>query len=109
MTDDLVFIIASAAGRGQNHRRRAHVARPGTDVFSLNPSGPICGASADFGWSTSVPLKTKVCPRCKATLVERAANALLKRLDNMTTDSFANGGEKDEREALRSALELRTS
>lgn len=35
-----------------------------------------------------------------------AALALLNRLDHMTTESFAHGGEKVEREALRAALGL---
>ena len=33
-----------------------------------------------------------------------AAQDLLKRLDSMTTDDFARGGEKVEREALRAAV-----
>lgn len=36
--------------------------------------------------------------------LEAAAAALLKRLDNMTTEQFANGGERGEREALRALL-----
>lgn len=34
----------------------------------------------------------------------RAARALLARIDNITTDDFMRGGERLEREALRSAL-----
>jgi hypothetical protein len=33
-----------------------------------------------------------------------ASRALLERLDNITTDAFSKGGEKLEREALRSAI-----
>lgn len=36
--------------------------------------------------------------------VFKVAKALLKRLDNITTDSFAVGGEKAERETLRQAI-----
>lgn len=37
--------------------------------------------------------------------VVRAAQDLLEKLDNMTTESFGNGGERKEREALREAIE----
>lgn len=38
--------------------------------------------------------------------VRDAAYALLMRIDYMTTDEFALGGERKEREALREALEV---
>lgn len=38
--------------------------------------------------------------------VRRAATALLRRLDNMTTEEFSHGGEKVETEALKATLGL---
>lgn len=36
--------------------------------------------------------------------LRETATALLSRIDNMTTAEFERGGERDEREALRAAL-----
>ena len=35
----------------------------------------------------------------------RAAKATLDKLDNITTEEFSRGGEREEREALRAAVE----
>lgn len=40
----------------------------------------------------------------KTVKVIRAAEALLKKIDTITTDEFARGGERREREVLRHAL-----
>jgi len=42
------------------------------------------------------------------TRLLKAAQDLLKKLDSMTTNEFAHGGEKVEREALRAAVRKAT-
>ena len=38
-----------------------------------------------------------------------AAQRLLEKIDNLTTDDFSKGGERQEREALRAALKKLTA
>lgn len=55
-------IIAAAAARGKENKRRVHLSLPGDDLV------PLCRAQAMWGWSrfTGVAGRLRPCERCAA-------------------------------------------